>query len=89
MVPSTHLSPASESAWLVPPGSAISTECGNSLRTTRLPWNGVAASRVWSISRALRIRVPFTLTGWVEGAGQKMHGALNQAFHHAANGAFW
>ena len=39
-----------ESAWVVPPGSANSTECGNSLRTSRLPGNGVAASSVSSIS---------------------------------------
>src|SRR5215471_15068373 len=87
MVPSTHRSPESESAWVVPPGSASSTECGNSLRTSRLPSNGVAASSVSSISSALRIPRPSTLTGLVIGASQFRHGALNQALPQVSNGA--
>src|SRR5260370_1200446 len=89
MVLSTHRSPKSESACVVPPGSASSTECGNSLRTSRLPSNGVAASNVSSISRALLIPLPLICIGVVAeaGAGQCRHGALNQAFPQVSNGA--
>src|SRR5580700_11908226 len=91
MVLSTHRSPNSESACVVPPGSASSTECGNSLRTSRLPSNGVAASSVSSMSRALWIALPLpsepTCTGRWAGAGQYRHGALNQALAQVSNGA--
>jgi hypothetical protein len=79
--------PFSESACVVPPGSASSTECGNSLRMYRLPSNGVAASRVSSISRVPLILLPLTLTGVDAGAGQYRHGALNQALAQVSNGA--
>src|SRR5260370_34112151 len=87
MVVSTHRLPESESACVVPPGSASSTECGNSLRTSRLPPNGVAASSFSSISRALPIPLPFTLVGLDAGAFQYRHGALNQALAQVSNGA--
>jgi hypothetical protein len=87
MVLSTQRSPDSDSACPVPPGSATSTEFGKSLRTARLPAKGVGASSVSSISSALGMPLPFTCTRCDEGAAQKMHGALNQAFHQAANGA--
>ena len=56
--PSSHASPKSESAWVVPPGRASRTECGYSLRTSRLPAYGVAASSVSSTSRALAHLAP-------------------------------
>src|SRR3984885_4275540 len=91
IVPSTQRLPNSESACVVPPGSASSTECGNSLRTSRLPGNGVAASSVSSMSRALRIALPLppepTRTGRWAGAGQYRQGALNQALPQVSNGA--
>src|SRR6266480_6604187 len=87
MVRSTHRSPNRESACDVPPGSASSTEWGNSLRTSRLPSNGVAASSVSSISRALLTLLPFTLVGVLAGAFQYRHGALNQALPQVSNGA--
>src|ERR1700721_4335602 len=91
IVPSTQRLPNNESACVVPPGSASSTECGNSLRTSRLPGNGVAASSVSSISRALRIALPRPseprTTGRWAGAGQYRQGALNQAWPQVSNGA--
>src|SRR5215831_16088283 len=87
MVRSTHMSPNRESACEVPPGSASSTEWGNNLRTSRLPPNGVAASSVSSISRALLTLFPFTLVGVLAGAGQYRQGALNQALPQVSNGA--
>jgi hypothetical protein len=70
MVPSTQRFPKRESACDVPPGSASSTEFGKSLRTSRLPVNGVAASSVSSISRALLMWLPLMWTGCDDGAGQ-------------------
>jgi len=61
----------------VPPGTAISAECGKSLRTSTLPGNGVSASSVSSVSSALVIWLPFTVTGAVAGAFQYRHGALS------------
>src|SRR5580693_8748986 len=89
MVLSTHRSPDSESACVVPPGSASSTEFGNSLRTSRLPSNGVAASSVSSISSAFLIPLPLICIGVCReaGAGQRRHGALNQALSQVSNGA--
>src|SRR5690348_18457972 len=78
---------ACRSCPTVQPGSASSTERGNSLRTSRLPSNGVAASSVSSISRALLILLPFTLVGVLAGAFQYRHGALNQALPQVSNGA--
>ena len=71
----------------VPPGTAIRREFGNSVRTSRLPSNGVAASSVSSMSSALCTLLPSTVTGVPAGAGQKRHGALNQALPQVSNGA--
>ena len=63
MVRSTHRFPESEFTWLVPPGTAISAECGNSRRTSRLSGNGVSGSSVSSVSSALLKRLPLTRIG--------------------------
>ena len=72
---------------MVPPGSASRTAFGNKERTSRLPANGVAASRVSSISKALATRDPSIRTGVCALAGQYRHGALNQALPQVSNGA--
>ncbi len=60
---SSHASPNSDSACDVPPGSASRLEFGYSLRTSRLPVYGVAASSVSSMSRTLATLLPSILTG--------------------------
>src|SRR3954451_24362346 len=84
---STHRSPNSESAWVAPPGSPIRLEFGKSLRTARLPSNGVAASSISSTRRALETPTPVTSTGLRALACQYRHGALNQALPQVRNGA--
>ena len=83
---STQALPSSEPAWVVPPGSAIRLEWVKRRRTSRLPSNGVAASRVSPISSAL-VPPPRTVTGVPALTGQVRHGALNHVFGQVTNGA--
>src|SRR5689334_9412076 len=86
----THALPAKNpTEWLVPPGSASRLEWGNSLRTSRLPSNGVAASSVSLMSSALATRWPLTRTGLFAGTGQDWQGALYHVLSQVRNGAFW
>src|SRR5579859_1248414 len=86
MVLSTQRSPDRESACVVPPGSASRTEFGNSVRTSRLPVNGVAASSVSSTSNTLATWPPLIRTGVLGLAGQYRQGALNHALPQVSNG---
>jgi hypothetical protein len=57
------------------------------LRTSRLPLNGVAASRVSLISSTGATVSPETVTGMPLRAGQVRQGALYQALAHVSKGA--
>src|SRR5512143_1639808 len=82
-----HSSPKSEPAWVVPPTPSTRDERGNRLRTSRLPLNGVAASRVSLISRIGATASPETVVGMPGLPAQVRQGALYQALAQVSNGA--
>src|SRR5689334_23177486 len=84
---SVHSTPESDPEWVVPFTPSMSTECGNSLRTSSAPVYGVAASFVSLISRAFLTLRPSTFTGLSAVAGQYTHGALNHTLPQVSNGA--
>ena len=78
--------PNSELECDVPPGVRDQADLGKRLRTSRLPANGVAASRVSPSSRMPGMPRPSTLTGFPARASQNTHGALYQALSQVMNG---
>ncbi len=72
---------------MIPPTTETRLAVGNRRRTSRLPLNGVAASRVPPASRIGGAPAPSTATGVPGLAGQLRQGALNQALAQVSNGA--
>src|SRR6478735_3107322 len=88
MVLSTHGTPDSELACVVPPTPATRDDDGNSRRVASAPAYGVAASRVSLISRifVVSFRPDATCLRW-RGACQVRQGALYQVLPQVAKGA--
>src|SRR5690349_7695968 len=84
---STQELPNSEPAWVVPPTPSTRAARGKRLRTSRLPENGVAASRVSLSSRIGGTLAPSTRTGAPARPAQSRQGALYQALPQVSNGA--
>src|SRR5262245_26839030 len=79
-------SPKKAPACVVPPGSAIRTALGNSLRTDRLHSYGVAASSV-SLIISTGVASPVTVTGTPAGTPHVRQGVVSRALAHAKRGA--
>ncbi len=91
MASSTHDTPDSDAAWLVPRLPSIRLAVGNSARAASAPENGVAASYVSFVSSTGPVKAaPFTTDGTaLPATGHVRHGALNQAFAQARYGESW